>query len=70
MFPQVSQLVRHLFRPLPNYAHSPSTVGSARFTSRVMISSIAADERNKRTLYTASCLIIGDEVLGGKASDS
>jgi hypothetical protein len=33
-----------------------------------MTSSNAADERNSRTIHTAACLIIGDEVLGGKVS--
>jgi hypothetical protein len=33
-----------------------------------MTSSSTADERNSRTIHTAACLIIGDEVLGGKAS--
>lgn len=27
---------------------------------------ISADERNARAIQTAACLIIGDEVLGGK----
>lgn len=27
---------------------------------------VSADERNSRTISTAACLIIGDEVLGGK----
>ena len=26
----------------------------------------SADERNSRAIQTAACLIIGDEVLGGK----
>ncbi|KAL7627732.1 hypothetical protein AAE478_001927 [Parahypoxylon ruwenzoriense] len=30
----------------------------------------SADERNARTIHTAACLIIGDEVLGGKARES
>ncbi|XXG98248.1 hypothetical protein Hte_004571 [Hypoxylon texense] len=30
----------------------------------------SADERNARTIHTAACLIIGDEVLGGKAGNS
>ena len=30
----------------------------------------AANERNRRTIYTAACLVIGDEVLGGKVSSS
>lgn len=31
---------------------------------------IPADERNSRTISTAACLIIGDEVLGGKTVDT
>jgi len=64
MFSRVSQLARHLSRPLPNYAH---TSAAGTFTTRVMTSS-AADERSTRTIHTAACLIIGDEVLGGKVS--
>ncbi|KAK7417572.1 hypothetical protein QQX98_004538 [Neonectria punicea] len=30
----------------------------------------SADERNARTIHTAACLIIGDEVLGGKTVDT
>lgn len=32
--------------------------------------SATADERNTRTIHTAACLIIGDEVLGGKVSSN
>lgn len=64
MFSRVSQLARHLSRPLPNYAHT-SAAGTC--TTRIMTPS-AADERNTRTIHTAACLIIGDEVLGGKVS--
>ena len=31
---------------------------------------VSADERNTRTISTAACLIIGDEVLGGKVEDA
>ncbi|KAH7167584.1 MoaB/Mog domain-containing protein [Fusarium sp. MPI-SDFR-AT-0072] len=31
---------------------------------------ISADDRNSRTISTAACLIIGDEVLGGKTVDT
>lgn len=31
------------------------------------MSGATADERNSRAIHTAACLIIGDEVLGGKA---
>jgi len=35
-----------------------------------MTSSASANERNTRTIQTAACLIIGDEVLGGKTVDT
>jgi len=35
-----------------------------------MTSSSTADERSTRTIHTAACLIIGDEVLGGKTVDT
>ena len=64
MFSRISQLTRHLSRPLPNYTHTSAAAISA---NRVMTSLTAtADERNSRTIHTAACLIIGDEVLGGK----
>lgn len=61
---RLSQLAKHLSRPLPNYLHTSAAAAS----SRVMTSSPSAtpDERNSRTIHTAACLIIGDEVLGGK----
>lgn len=31
-----------------------------------MSSSAAAEDRGKRMIHTAGCIIIGDEVLGGK----
>ncbi|PQE10167.1 Molybdenum cofactor synthesis domain-containing protein [Rutstroemia sp. NJR-2017a WRK4] len=70
MFSRISQLARHLSRPLPNYSHksAAATVSSTSFGNNIMTSSISADERNSRTIHTAACLIIGDEVLGGKVS--
>jgi len=69
MFSRLSQLARHFSRPLPNYAHNSAAALSSK-TSRIMTSSSAAaataDERNSRMIHTAACLIIGDEVLGGK----
>jgi hypothetical protein len=61
MFSRLSQLARHYSRPLPNYARN----SAASISSRVMTST-TADERNSGTIHTAACLIIGDEVLGGK----
>ncbi|PSS10845.1 hypothetical protein M430DRAFT_22185 [Amorphotheca resinae ATCC 22711] len=34
------------------------------------MTSSTADERNSRTIHTAACLIIGDEVLGGKTNSA
>jgi hypothetical protein len=64
MFSRFSQLARHLSRPLPNYAHTSAAAASS--TVRAVMTSSTADERNSRTIHTAACLIIGDEVLGGK----
>jgi hypothetical protein len=60
MFSRLNQVARHLARPLPNYLHNSAFAGSAAM----------AQERSKRTINTAACLIIGDEVLGGKVSIS
>ncbi|KAF7915090.1 hypothetical protein EAE99_010286 [Botrytis elliptica] len=68
MFSRFSQLARHLSRPLPNYAHN--SAAAYTFSNKVMTSSVSADERNSRTIHTAACLIIGDEVLGGKTVDT
>ncbi|TVY45368.1 Uncharacterized protein LSUB1_G000237 [Lachnellula subtilissima] len=68
MFSRLSQIARHLSRPPPNYAHS-SAAAIASSAQRIMTSSTVAD-RNSRTIHTAACLIIGDEVLGGKTVDT
>ncbi|KAI9728602.1 MAG: hypothetical protein M1834_007630 [Cirrosporium novae-zelandiae] len=77
MFSRLNQLVRHLSRPLPNYSHtSAAAVGKPPVLSNnIMTSSIAAtattpNERNKKLIQTAGCIIIGDEVLGGKTVDT
>ncbi|PIA88469.1 hypotheticalsprotein [Cercospora beticola] len=66
MFSRVNQLARHLSRPLPNYLHN----SAARTTSSILTSRTMAAERSKRQIHTAACLIIGDEVLGGKTVDT
>lgn len=60
MLSRVNQLARHLTRPLPNYAHR----SAAAFPASPRVSSTMGD--SKRLIQTAACLIIGDEVLGGK----
>lgn len=67
MFSRLSQLSRHLTRPLPNFAHSSSaTLLSRSFPPYAAIMTPSAEEKQKRTIHTAGCIIIGDEVLGGK----
>lgn len=55
MFSRLAQITKHL--------SAPAAASTRRFTLGRMAS---ADERNARTIHTAACLIIGDEVLGGK----
>ncbi|KAK1674206.1 molybdenum cofactor synthesis domain-containing protein [Colletotrichum godetiae] len=73
MFARLTQLSRHLpsaqsiTQAVKPAAFPISSSGFARNSSRIMVS---ADERNTRTIHTAACLIIGDEVLGGKTVDT
>ncbi|KAF4456993.1 FAD synthetase-like protein [Fusarium austroafricanum] len=62
MFSRIFQVTRHLSTPVAN--------NTRRFALRRTMSPISADERNSRTISTAACLIIGDEVLGGKTVDT
>jgi hypothetical protein len=55
MFSRVSHIARHFSRSLPNYAHTSAAAGAMSGT---------------RMIRTAACLIIGDEVLGGKVCGS
>ncbi|RYP64041.1 hypothetical protein DL771_008966 [Monosporascus sp. 5C6A] len=71
MFSRLSQVARHLSKPRPGFGHTSAaaaaTSRSSGLASRIMAS---ADERSSRTIHTAACLIIGDEVLGGKTTDT
>lgn len=71
MFSRLSQVARHLSRRAITSFVAPSTSAPRRtstgFFNSIMGSTVTADERNARTIHTAACLIIGDEVLGGKA---
>lgn len=63
MFSRVAQIARHLSKPATQFATTGSrfTVGNMATTS--------AEQNLARTISTAACLIIGDEVLGGKTKD-
>ncbi|RDW62877.1 flavin adenine dinucleotide pyrophosphatase [Aspergillus mulundensis] len=71
MFARLTQLTRHLYRP--PFTRQPASLASSspfppsRALSPKMTSSIAG---NSKTIHTAACLIIGDEVLGGKTVDT
>ncbi|KAI1133692.1 molybdopterin binding domain-containing protein [Nemania abortiva] len=68
------QLARHFSRPRPNLGYISTAnprlhVNSV--ASRIMASAPAsAGGSDKRLIQTAACLIIGDEVLGGKTVDT
>lgn len=69
MYSRLNQLARHFSRPLPNYLHnSAARSGLLATTSSTMADSNG--KSGKRMINTAACLIIGDEVLGGKVSKS
>ena len=63
MFARLSQLSRHLSPPLPRFSAAPA---SSAFLGTNIMTSITAAEKSKRMIHTAGCIIIGDEVLGGK----
>lgn len=60
MFSRLSQIARHLSAP----SHS-AIRSSLRQPLSGTMASVAATH-HARTINTAACLIIGDEVLGGK----
>lgn len=68
MFSRLSQVARHLSKPTVQLSNIvPHSSSGPRFLAGSMASSTAA-QNFARTIHTAACLIIGDEVLGGKAS--
>ncbi|KAF4910255.1 hypotheticall protein [Colletotrichum viniferum] len=67
MFSRLSQLSRHLPSAYTIAKPVNPFVPVSGLARRIMVS---ADERNTRTIHTAACLIIGDEVLGGKTVDT
>lgn len=67
MFSRASQIARHLSRPLPNLAHSSAATLRGTMSSGPAAAAATAAQRASSKIHTAACLIIGDEVLGGKA---
>jgi hypothetical protein len=70
MFSRLSQVARHLSKPLllSTIAQKSSPyIQQPVFKNTIMASGATAAERDSKTIHTAACLIIGDEVLGGKA---
>jgi len=68
MFARLTQLTRHFpSAQTVTRAVKPASPIFGLARARIMAS---ADERNTRTIHTAACLIIGDEVLGGKTVDT
>lgn len=65
MLGRINQVVRHLSRPLPNLAHNSAATFRSSITSSTMAGATARSSQ-KSLIHTAACLIIGDEVLGGK----
>ena len=68
MFSRLSQLTRHLSRRLPYYSSISPAIASRSSLGASIMSRSAAEDRSKRMLHTAGCIIIGDEVLGGKVN--
>lgn len=70
MFGRLSQLTRHLSRPALSFspaATSPLSSSSLSPLRRTPFTMTAPAIVNAtKTIHTAACLIIGDEVLGGK----
>lgn len=70
MFSRVSQIARHLSRPAAQFAYSGTTTPVLSTGVRPQVNMSTAEQNFARTIHTAACLIIGDEVLGGKVQSS
>jgi hypothetical protein len=68
MFSRLSQLARHFSHPLPNFAHRPAAAFPFTSFAKMTSSSTAQSIPQKSPIHTAGCIIIGDEVLGGKVA--
>lgn len=68
MLARLGQLSQHLARPQLYYTRSASLGLRPAIGNSIMTSS--TEDRTHRMIHTAACLIIGDEVLGGKTVDT
>lgn len=69
MFARLSQLSRHLYRPSTFVPAATNPLSSSSFSPlRPSTMTSPAIVNATKTIHTAACLIIGDEVLGGKVS--
>lgn len=69
MFARLTQLNSHFPRPLNNVVRRSALPFTACSGSRSSVM-VSAQEKSKRMIHTAGCIIIGDEVLGGKTVDT
>lgn len=66
MISRITQVARHLAASSSSVASAPILSARVRPHLGGIASMASAAERQRRTIQTAACLIIGDEVLGGK----
>ncbi|KAJ3494002.1 hypothetical protein NLG97_g4358 [Lecanicillium saksenae] len=70
MISRITQVARHLAAAPTSIASSPILSSRSRPLLGGIAAMASAAERQRRTIQTAACLIIGDEVLGGKTVDT
>lgn len=70
MFARLSQLSRHLYRPSTFVPAATNPLSSSFSPLRPSTMTSPAIVNATKTIHTAACLIIGDEVLGGKVSSN
>ncbi|KAL3473008.1 MoaB/Mog domain-containing protein [Aspergillus californicus] len=69
MFARLTQLTRHLYRP-PFTRPSASLTSQSPLSPRGLSPKMTSSAPGQNMIHTAACLIIGDEVLGGKTVDT
>lgn len=67
MISRSAQILRQIVQPRSNITFKYTSYQSAN-TSQIM--SLSIEDRQSKNIHTAACLVIGDEVLGGKTVDT